>query len=270
LGRKHHDGKLEVFRLDLNLISNRHPTKSIGHETDLYALSKTVVASMDKQAIEKQFLQRVDSYAACVRDKLLKNQGLHNLTPEDRENWARFLMSLRLRHPSIVKMLKTKSDVHLRETLAKQPENYEELSGLEDPPTLEEWSEKNFPGLIENFGLSIFQELVDNPNIGNKILRMKWWILDFADVPFELLLSDNPCIFTFDMDDPNCVLALPISPKKAFMATNSEDVAKLMRLQKPRDLATCINESSLDQAQTRIYARDRSPERFLRNRLREC
>lgn len=259
-----HDGMLEVFRLDLDeLISNRHPTKSIGHEADLYALSKDVVAGMEKQAVEKQFLQHVDNYGARVRDKLLEN---HKLNHEDRNDWTRFLMSLRLRQPSIVQMLKIDADAHLRATLADRPEIYKELAGLEDPLTLEAWSEKNFPGLIENFGLSFFQELIDNPNIGNKILRTKWWTLDFSGVSFDLLLSDNPCIFTAGIDDPNCILALPIAPKKAFMATNSENTAKLMKLQNPRDLAMRINEESLNQTQARIYARDKSPERFLRNR----
>ena len=164
-------------------------------------------------------------------------------------------------------MLITESNEQLRESLEAQPEQYEEFASLGHPTTLVGWTEKIFPGLIENFGLTFFHKLVDNPDIGDKILRMKWWIWDFSSVPFDLLLADHPCIFTTGIDDPNLVIALPITPKKAFMATQSEHVANIMRLQHPRDLATRLNESSLNQAQVRIYARDRSPERFLRNRL---
>lgn len=51
------------------------------------------------------------------------------------------------------------------------------------------------------------------------------------------------------------------------MATQSERVAKIMRRQDPKHLAMRINESSLFQARSRIYARDASVERFIRNRL---
>lgn len=263
------DGKIEVFRLDLDhLPSRRHTPKHIGFEHELYALSKPVVAGMEQQAIEKQFLRQVDNRSARVRDKL-EHRGLRALTPEDRVDWARFIMSLRLRQPDVIQMLKSKSEEHLKATLAAEPVHYEELAVAEDPPTLEAWTEKHFPGLIENFGLSFSHELVDNPRYGNKILNMKWWIWDFSGVSYDLLLADHPCIFTAGIDDPNLVIALPIAPKKAFMTTQSEHVAKILRVQRPRDLAVRLNELSTAQARIRIYARNRAPERFLRNRLQK-
>ena len=115
--------------------------------------------------------------------------------------------------------------------------------------------------------MSFFHELVDNPDIGNSIFRMKWWLWDFSGVKHDLLLADHPLIFTTAIDDPNLVIALPISPKKAFMATQSDHVAAVMRQQDPKYLALRLNESSLGQARVRIYACDTSPERFIRNRL---
>lgn len=261
------DKKIEVFRLDLNHApSSRHAPKHTGYEEDLYALIKPIVAGVDQQAVEKQFLMRVDNLGADARTKL-HNEGLRALTKEDRVDWARFLMSLRIRQPDTVRKLRIDSTEHLRATLATQPEQYEELAGLEDPPTLTQWIEKHFPGVIENFGLSFFHELVDNENIGGQLLRMKWWIWDFSDVPYDLLLADHPCIFTTGIDATNLVVALPISPWKAFMATQSDRTSDLLRRQRPRDLAMRINESSLSHARVRIYARDQSPSRFIRNRL---
>ncbi len=179
-------------------------------------------------------------------------------------DWARFLMSLRLRQPDIVEMLKRESTQYLKATLN---ENYEELAAPEDAPTLEEWTEQQYPGLIENFGLSFFHELVDNQEIGTKILKMKWWLWDFSEAPYDLLLSDHPCIFVHGLDDPDCVIALPIHPRKAFMATRSDEVAKIMRNQRQRDLAVRLNESSVNQARARIYACNESPRRFIKNRL---
>ena len=165
------DVKLEVFRLDLpHLPSSRHAPKYTGYGDDLSALSKDAVAGMEKQSIEMLFLKRVDNNAARVRNKL-ENYGLKSLTGEDRVDWVRFIMSLRIRQPDIVHMLKQESANHLIYTLKDQPQEYEELISDNDPPTLEEWTEKQFPGLVENFGLSFFHKLIDNSYYGNKILR---------------------------------------------------------------------------------------------------
>ena len=130
-----------------------------------------------------------------------------------------------------------------------------------------EWTRKNYPGLIENFGLSFFHRLVDDPKIGEKILRMRWWLWHFTREQHDLLLADRPCIFTKGIDDTGLVIALPIGPRKAFMATSTDRVATIMRQQHPKHLLMRLNESSLGQARVRIYARDASPRRFIRNRL---
>jgi len=97
---------------------------------------------------------------------------------------------------------------------------------------------------------------------------MKWWLWDFSNVKFDLLLADRPCVFTSGIDDPNLIVALPISPDKAFMATNSEHTATRLRQQVPKTIAMRLNESSFYQARARIYARDASPKRFIANRMR--
>ena len=99
-----------------------------------------------------------------------------------------------------------------------------------------------------------------------KILRMKWWLWDFSGEKNDLLLADHPCIFTKGIDATDLVIALPIGPCKAFMATRTDRVATIMRLQRPKDLLMRMNESSLSQARVRVYACDRSPRRFISNR----
>lgn len=261
------ENKIAVFRIDLEGIpSSWLAPKNTGYEDDLYALSKPVVAGMEKQAIEKHLLRHVDNLAAQIRRKL-DEEGFKNLSPTERMDWVRFLMSLRIRQPDIVHQLVRESEDHLRETLAVQPEEYEAIAQDGDVPTLTECTEKIFPGVIENVGLSYFHELVNDAEIRNKILDMKWWLWDFSDVPHDLLLADHPCIFTPDIDDPDLIIALPISPKKAFMATRSDRSAAIMRRIDARTLASRLNESSVSQAKVRIYARNALPGRFIRNRL---
>jgi Protein of unknown function (DUF4238) len=250
------DKSVEVFRLDLpDLPSSRHAPKYTAYQHNLYALTMPVVAGMEQQAVEKLLLLHIDNLAAGMLRKLATT-GLTGLTLENRCDWARFLMSLRLRQPHIIQQLRTESSEYLEVSLIDQPEEYDAIAGTEDPPTLLEWTRKNYPGLIENFGMSFFHELVDKAEIGNKMLRMKWWLWDFTREQNDLLLADQPCIFTTDIDDADLVIALPIGPRKAFMATRSDRVAAIMRRQRPKDLLMRVNESSLNQARVRVYARD--------------
>jgi Protein of unknown function (DUF4238) len=263
------DRKVQTFRLDLpHLPSSRHAPKHIAYEENLYALTMPAVAGMERQAVEKYLLRRIDNLAAGVlRD--LTATGLSCLTPEDRCDWARFLMSLRLRQPHIVQQLRIASSEHLEASLAERPEEYDAVAEAGDPPILLQWTREKYPGLIENFGMSFFHKLVDNKEVGGKILRMKWWLWDFSSEQHDLLLADQPCIFTKGIDNPDLVIALPIGPSKAFMATRTERVATLLRAQRPKDLLMRMNESSLNQARVRVYARDASPRRFICNRLAE-
>jgi len=236
------DNKIEVFRLDLdNLPSLRRTPKNTGYQNNLYALTREEIAGMEQHAVEKLFLQKVDNFAAVVRDKL-DDEGIRSLSLDERKDWVIFLMSLRIRQPDVIEMLRQDAEEQLREEMARQPEEYEELAGINDPSSLEEWTETQFPGLIENFGISIFPELVNNPNIGNQILNMRWWLWDLSDIRHDLLIADHPCIFTSGINAPNLVIALPISPQKAFMATQSEETANIIRMQRSRELVVRINE----------------------------
>lgn len=263
------DRKLEVFRLDLpNIPSSRYTPKYTGFDDNLYALTKEIVAGMEKQAIEKIFLMNVDNRGAIARSKL-ESEGLNSLSNEERVDWARFLMSLRIRQPEVVHNLQQEAEENLRRNLNENPEEYEQLATDGEPATLEEWTESQYPGLIENIGLSFFHDLIDNPYYGNKILQMKWWVWDFKATPYDLLLSDHPCIFTSAIDDPKCVIALPISPKKVFMATQDDSVENSLRQSQPRELVVRLNEYSVIQARVRIYARSQLPAlRFIKNRIR--
>jgi Protein of unknown function (DUF4238) len=261
------DKKVEIFRLDRpQLPSSRRSPKHTAYEKNLYALTLPMVAGMEQQAVERHLLQHIDQSAADVLRKLSAT-GLVGLTPEQRSDWARFLMSLRLRQPTMIQQLCIQSSQHLEVSLTDQPEEYESLAEVGDPPTLLDWTRKNYPGLIENAGMSFFHEIIDNRTVAEKILRMRWWLWDFAREENDLLLADHPCIFTKGIDEPDLVIALPIGPRKVFMATRTDHVATIMRRQRPKDLLMRMNESSLSQARIRLYARDRSPWRFISNRL---
>lgn len=262
------DGKIEVFRIDpQHLRSSRLAPKSTAYEDNLNALTSEV-AGVKQQAVETDFLRHVDNLAAKVLHKMVVT-GFAELTKEDCAAWMDFIMSLRPRAPEVVSRLHTEGSKCLEDALDERPEEYEAVSQPDDPPTLTEWTDQQIPGLIENFGKMSLPSLVCNREIRQKILGMKWWLWDFKGQKNHLLLADRPCIFTTGIDDPDLVIALPIGPWKAFMATKTERIANIMRQQRLKDLVMRMNESSLSQAQIRVYALDASPRRFIGNRLIE-
>ena len=266
------DGKIEVFWIDpQHLRSSRLAPKSTAYEDNLNALTMSEVAGVKQQAVETDFLRHVDNLAAKVLHKMAVT-GFAELTKEDCAAWMDFIMSLRPRAPEVVSRLHTEGSKCLEDALDERPEEYEAVSEPDDPPTLTEWTDQQVPGLIENFGKMSLPSFVYNREIRQRISGisgMKWWLWDFKGQKNHLLLADRPCIFTTGIDDSDLVIALPIGPWKAFMATKTERIANIMRQQRLKDLVMRMNESSLSQAQIRVYALDASPRRFICNRLIE-
>lgn len=261
------DGALQVFRMKGGRFETfRQVPKGNGYEEDMLSLTRETVAGMAKHAIEKVVLQAVDDEASKVRNKLESGQ-LISLTLEERSAWVCFIMSLRLRQPSNIIYLRNESEAVLRRNLAEAPEEYEAFAGNAAPATLEEWTELMFPGAIENFGLSFFHELLDDPGVGNKLLRLRWWVYDFSTCSNHLLLADHPCVFAGGIDHPDLVVFLPISPRKAFLATRGELTAQALRQAEPKGLISRLNDASVKQANERVFARNLSPSRFVENRL---
>lgn len=256
------------FRLDLPGVPVfERSTKSVAFQDDLYALTKEEVAGMSRQSIEEKFLSNVDNEAAIAM-QTLRDRGLRKMNREQRICWVRFLMSLQVRQPNIVTQLILDSSEELSRKLEDGPEEYSVLAKEDDPISLSEWVEARFPGLIENFGLSIFPELVDNKNVGDKLLGMRWWLWDFSGLRNHLVLADHPCIFTAGIDEPDLIVALPIGPTKAFLATRSHRASDGLRRQDRRRLLAWINERSISQAVARVFAMNESPRRFIANRVR--
>lgn len=231
----------------------------------MLALTREQIGQMNKHDIEQLVLQQVDNDAALVREKL-RNRQLQTLAHGERCSWVRFIMSLRMRDPAVVRDLVSQSDQELRRSLADNPNEYLQLTDGNDPASLEEWTDINFPGLIENFGLTFYRGLLDDPQIGNKLLQLKWWVFDVSDGLNLLLLGDRPCIFFEGIDDPNLSIALPIAPNKVFIATRGDMLAnELPRIRLPT-LVTRINEATVAQARKYIYACDDRSLRFVKNR----
>lgn len=258
------DGMLLRHKLECGSAKRLAP-KANGFAHDLLSLTKSQVMGMDQHAIEKVLLQRVDNEAAAIRDKLLDGQ-LVALSHEERCAWVRFIMSLRLRQPSVVNLLRDGAQQTLRQKLAEAPEEYESIALSDTFLTFEEWTEAAFPGAIENFGLSFFHELINDEAVGTKLLHLRWWVWKFEWQDHALLLGDNPCVFAGGIDNPNLAVMLPISPRVAFIATRGDTVAQELSRANGKRLSRNFNDATVRQAERYVYAIDEASRRFIENR----
>lgn len=237
-------------------------TKSTAYVDGLYAYSEPLPDGIEKDAVETKFLQQVDDDAAKVRAKMLR--GNEQLSVDERSAWTRFLMAMRARQPKMVSRFRVVGTEEARRSFSEAPIEYEALKQSDDPPTLEQWVSARFPGTIENTGMSVFVKHILNEEIGNKLIRLSWIRWKFDDARHELLLSDNPLVFTGGIDAPELLVGLPLSPTRMFFAYRGDQVIARMRRTRPDDLAKLVNESIVGQASERVYARNTGPQRFIR------
>ena len=231
----------------------------------MLALTRDEIAGMKKHDIETIVLQQVDNDAALIRTKLYE-RPLLSLTHDERCAWVRFIMSLRIRDPAVVRQLIVESDIKLRRSLADNPNEYGQLTTCDDPATLEEWTERRFPGLIENFGLSFFHDLLNDDRVGNQLLRLTWWVFDTSPAPNYLLLGDRPAVFFGGIENPHLAVALPIAPDMLFVATRGDALAKGLARVPLATLVARVNDATVMQAHKYVYSLDAASHRFVQNR----
>lgn len=184
----------------------------------------------DPQLLEREFMGRfIDDPAANVYHHMCGPEA--PLTDLQRSIWTRFLMSLRVRMPDIIERLRIEGEVELRRNLMAEPEEYNALRSPNDPANLLEFIEQNRPGFVADFGIRMLPDLLNHEQPAfRKIYEMYWWTHNFQNASVNLLTSDRPLIIAPNLNEPTCVLALPLTPTLAFFATHNIDVAKKLIL----------------------------------------
>ena len=245
------DGLLCVVRrFGTEIKSYRRAPKAVGFKNNLYSFSDTYPTD-DIAALETDLLSPLDNAASAVVGKLIANE---TLTPEERRLWAVFLAGMRARTPESVELIKRTWDGILSSEMQAGQAEYESLRTDDDPATLLEWVESRYPGLAENLGLMNMTSVLRSEAV-NKIQRMSWHPLDFAASPHRLLCSDRPCVFTAGLDDPDCVIGLPLSPTNGFIAFNPGSRAQAALMQHgPRVIAAALNHNVVQQAKSEAYS----------------
>lgn len=238
-----------------------HP-KGVGYGEDLWAFTRDEVAGMDRQFLETRIFQEVDNYAAPVRDKL-DALGAHALSSEERAAWVRFLISLQMRQPNLVGIARASGHATLIDKLQLSDTEKAELKAFDLDGSLLAWLEARAPGLAENFGLSLYPEILTDSVRNFQIAGFAWVVLDLGGLTNDLLVGDAPSLLRGQIDEPDFVWALPLSPTKAFFACSSAETRDRLARVERRHVIARLNAQTLYQVRDRVFARGLGQQKFI-------
>jgi hypothetical protein len=100
--------------------------------------------------------------------------------------------------------------------------------------------------------------------------RRKWAVIDLSAGAHTLLTADRPFTTSHGLGNPSCLLGVPLSPTRLFVAAN--DVAQLRRLaaQKPNDTVRNANALMVKLAIQNVYGSTDGHLAFVEKRLRRA
>lgn len=223
--------------------------------------------------IEAVFLKQFDDKASKVHRKII-NRGLNSLSDEERSLYTCFLMGLKIRQPDAVQKMKEYGEDFVINELNETGfvEEYKKLNPSGSfPDTPEELIREQMPDMIPNFGIDTMVRIMTGENddrFHSLFLNMHWFVKDFSLLPFNLLTCDYPCYFSTGLDNPKCIFAIPLSPRKALFAVHDRKIKKkLLQSSINNKLAEELNKTMVNQAHTWVIGTDETCKDMIHNNL---
>jgi hypothetical protein len=247
------DGRvIRYYRPHREVVAHPIAPKNTGYEESLYSLEG--YKPEQRNVIEKNFMApEVDDPAVAPLRIFLERRPVSELTLPMKQAWTRFLMALHVRSPGRVQQITSQGAEALRAMLSKDPEEYEAVRKPDDPPTLVGWVERYAPALIENYGKTLLPGIMTHQATGNEIIRMHWGVLGSSGANPDILTCDRPLFLSHGIDDPKCLIALPISPRAIFLASREQGTLDKLIGMESSALIRAANESIVTQADRYVY-----------------
>ena len=259
------DGRVfRYYRPHDKVVCSSVTPDNTGYERFLYSFDG--VADHRRQMLETEFFTpAVDTPAARALAVLLDGAGEVSSTKSD---WARFLMALRLRNPASLEEVEQLS-LGVIHNLTSSPTDPEYLAVKQagDPDTLLQWMEVHTPHVLRNAGKIFLPGLIDHEGIGGHLVSMKWGTIDLRRADRSLLVGDRPLLIVNGLKDKNCVVLLPISPTRLFVATNDERQIQKLLKRGDRYLAGVVNDEIVRRATRHVYGSGPGHLNFVQSRL---
>ena len=219
------------------------------------------------QQVETAFFQPVDNAAHDALVNIEVNGNKADWTKESRSAWTRFILSLLLRCPEDISAFREFWKRDFVRTDAALEAGYLATKEPTDPPTYREFLAAVPEVEVEQHLFEIFFSLVDHPAVGERINSMIWRTYTFPLHCYPLLTSDRPMIRTNGLAQKGGHLALPIGPRRLFVASHDPDVINGLWASAPKVLAAEVNKNTVESAVKYVYGVNDANIRFVENRF---
>jgi hypothetical protein len=260
------DGRVtRYYRPQKDVVASAIAPKNTGYEDHLYTLQGV---PPDQQAfLETNFFSPVDSAAAVAHQRLLAGE-LNDLKPQQRVDWARFMMSMQLRSPFSLGELQRLADYVMRPKLSAHDPDFSVAMKPGTNQTMYEWMQQHYPDVIAEAHKRFLPGLIDHESLGHHLINMFWGTLSCSSAAHSLLTSDRSFIRTRGWKDPNAVLIFPLSPSVLWVATNHpERMSSVVNTPRGKHVQM-INGEIVRCAINFVIGVDASHLRFVERRLR--
>ncbi|KQW30777.1 hypothetical protein ASE36_00290 [Rhizobium sp. Root274] len=219
------------------------------------------------QQVEERFFKPVDTMAADALENLHTHGNAAAWTVESRSAWTRFMISMLLRGPDDIATFRKQYRKDWVETTDEMEARYRVMKTPDDPETFAEWLSTAPLQLIEKHQFEIFFSLIDNHRLGGTINNMDWRVIEIPRTAHELLTSDRPIIRSNALKPPYGHIAIPIGPRKLFLA--SEDTKFLAEMERVDRhlLARETNRAVVEGAGRFVYSTNERQHQFVANRF---
>jgi hypothetical protein len=260
------DGRIcEFSRPYREIYSRRIYPIQTGFVDRLYEM-KGVPAAI-AQRVEDEFMKPVDSLASIAL-AMLENQD-EKITHDAkyRSAWSLFLMALLMRMPEdLVVLSLALADEWARE-FPKLEEKYANKRKPDDPPTLQEFIDKNDPDYMARWAMNVAPKLMDHGGIGQLLNDMRWFVLTTAEDLMPFLTSDRPVLISATLTEENAYVFLPIGPHRLFVAVKDDETERLVRQRPLVELIQSSNKLVTRHATKYVYGIDAIETKFVDEHL---
>jgi Protein of unknown function (DUF4238) len=248
------------------IIAKTVATRGTGGADGLYEMKS--VSPEYAQWFETGPMKAIDTAASGVLG-LLECGKLDSVTVSQRSAWARFLMSMLMRGPRDIEVLKVE---YVQEWQTLIPEIVANLQSSDNDVTralaqnLPEMLSPDSP-MLADWGLETAISLMDHAGIGQMLINMQWLVRDIPEDGPELLTSDRPIIKSSELIQLDDFVMLPIGPRKLFIAVGGVDTEQRVQAYDAAVQAEAVNRFIVGRAQESVYGTSDAQLEFVRSHM---
>lgn len=243
------DGRVAVYSRKANrLVIDWRAPEHTAFEPQLYTIS---ALPADREWVEREVMSKqVDGPTAPILKRLLAGE-LKRFDSDDRTAWARFLMAQWYRSPEMIAKLRQGGREAMLRALEASPEEYQALRGSSAHGSLVEWAEEHAPGYDEIATMgNVLPQLINDSRAGQIIINMDWQVLHLLGSKVDLLISDRPVTRFEGLNKRNCMIVMPLDPRRLFVASHWD---RGFRRHPPTKIARMANVTTVTEAHARVY-----------------